>query len=254
MNSEKLSMKKIVEKLEININEYNVKIQEMNKAILTVTSEKTKLQQDNTDTVRRMNELKHSIDTAGLDKNKLAAQLKEFQENIDALNRAKAGAENKVRTLEQTVKTLNIEIEEYREVKINMEKLIMTLKEESADWKKKYDMEARLRIDDVEALKKKFTAQITDIQDRHDDLLAKLKAMESQKNKLAHEIEIIVKQFESSQVTIKDLNLRCAASDKKIDELAVKLREMTNLYEKADRDSKARAAELVKLGNNMDRY
>jgi len=253
LNSEKLSMKKIVEKLEININEYNVKIQEMNKAILTVTSEKTKLQQDNTDTVRRMNELKHSIDTAGLDKNKLAAQLKEFQENIDALNRAKAGAENKVRTLEQTVKTLNIEIEEYREVKINMEKLIMTLKEESADWKKKYDMEARLRIDDVEALKKKFTAQITDIQDRHDDLLAKLKAMESQKNKLAHEIEIIVKQFESSQVTIKDLNMRCAASDKKIDELAVKLREMTNLYEKADRDSKARAAELVKLGNNMDR-
>jgi len=253
LNSEKLSMKKIVEKLEININEYNVKIQEMNKAILTVTSEKTKLQQDNTDTVRRMNELKHSIDTAGLDKNKLAAQLKEFQENIDALNRAKAGAENKVRTLEQTVKTLNIEIEEYREVKINMEKLIITLKEESADWKKKYDMEARLRIDDVEALKKKFTAQITDIQDRHDDLLAKLKAMESQKNKLAHEIEIIVKQFESSQVTIKDLNLRCAASDKKIDELAVKLREMTNLYEKADRDSKARAAELVKLGNNMDR-
>ena len=115
-------------------------------------------------------------------------------------------------------------------------------------------MEARLRIDDVEALKKKFTAQITDIQDRHDDLLAKLKAMESQKNKLAHEIEIIVKQFESSQVTIKDLNMRCAASDKKIDELAVKLREMTNLYEKADRDSKARAAELVKLGNNMDRY
>jgi len=253
LSSEKLSMKKIVEKLEININEYNVKIQEMNKAILNVTSEKTKLQQDNTDTVRRMNELKHSIDTAGLDKNKLAAQLKEFQENIDALNRAKAGAENKVRTLEQTVKTLNIEIAEYHEVKINMEKLIMTLKEESADWKKKYDTEARLRIDDVETLKKKFTVQITDIQDRHDDLLAKLKAMESQKNKLAHEIEIIVKQFESSQVTIKDLNMRCAASDKKIDELAVKLREMTNLYEKADRDSKARAAELVKLGNSMDR-
>jgi len=253
LSSEKLSMKKIVEKLEININEYNVKIQEMNKAILNVTSEKTKLQQDNTDTVRRMNELKHSIDTAGLDKNKLAAQLKEFQENIDALNRAKAGAENKVRTLEQTVKTLNIEIAEYHEVKINMEKLIMTLKEESADWKKKYDTEARLRIDDVETLKKKFTVQITDIQDRHDDLLAKLKAMESQKNKLAHEIEIIVKQFESSQVTIKDLNMRCATSDKKIDELAVKLREMTNLYEKADRDSKARAAELVKLGNSMDR-
>merc|ERR1712029_989963 len=46
---------------------------------------------------------------------------------------------------------------------------------------------------------------------------------------------------------------RCASSDKKVDELAVKLREMTNLFEKADRDSKARAQELVKLNNNMDR-
>ena len=134
-----------------------------------------------------------------------------------------------------------------------MEKLIVTLKTESADWKKKYDTEARLRIDDVESLKKKYTVQMAEIQDRYDDLLSKLKAMESQKNKLAQEIEIIVKQFESSQVTIKELNVRCATSDKKVDELAVKLREMTNLYEKADRDSKARAAELVKLGNNMDR-
>jgi len=253
LSSEKLSMKKIVEKLEININEYNVKIQEMNKQILQVSSEKTRLQQDNSDTVKRMNELKHSIDAAGLDKNKLAMQLKDFQENIDALNRAKAQAENKVRTLEQSVKTLNIEIEEYKEVRINMEKLIVTLKTESADWKKKYDTEARLRIDDVESLKKKYTVQMAEIQDRYDDLLSKLKAMESQKNKLAQEIEIIVKQFESSQVTIKELNVRCAASDKKCDELAVKLREMTNLYEKADRDNKARAAELVKLGNNMDR-
>ena len=85
-------------------------------AVFQVSSEKTRLQQDNSDTVKRMNELKHSIDAAGLDKNKLAMQLKDFQENIDALNRAKAQAENKVRTLEQSVKTLNIEIEEYKEV------------------------------------------------------------------------------------------------------------------------------------------
>merc|ERR1712243_193506 len=32
-----------------------------------------------------------------------------------------------------------------------------------------------------------------------------------------------------------------------------KLKEMTNLWEKADKDSKARAAEVVKMGNEMDR-
>ena len=37
------------------------------------------------------------------------------------------------------------------------------------------------------------------------------------------------------------LILRLGSSDKTCNDLAVKLKEMTNLYEKADRDSKARA-------------
>ena len=46
---------------------------------------------------------------------------------------------------------------------------------------------------------------------------------------------------------------RLGSSDNTCNELAVKLKEMTNLYEKADRDSKARAREVVKMGNEMDR-
>jgi len=253
LSQEKISMKKIVEKLEININEYNVKIQEMNKSMLEVSSQKTRLQQDNSETVRKLNEMKHSIETAGLDKNKLTGQLRDFQDNIDALNRAKASAENKVRNLEQVIKTMTIEMEEYREVRIDLEKLVAKLKEESADWKKRYDTEAKLRIDDVEGLKKKYTTALAELQDHYDAVLSKLKAMESQKNKLTQEIEIIVKQFESSQVTIKELNMRIQSSDKKCDELAAKLREMTNLYERADKDNKARAQDLVRLGNEMDR-
>ena len=46
---------------------------------------------------------------------------------------------------------------------------------------------------------------------------------------------------------------RFGSSDNICNELAVKLKEMTNLYEKADRDSKARAQEVVKMGNEMDR-
>ena len=46
---------------------------------------------------------------------------------------------------------------------------------------------------------------------------------------------------------------RFGSSDNTCNELAVKLKEMTNLYKKADRDSKARAQEVVKMGNEMDR-
>jgi len=64
---------------------------------------------------------------------------------------------------------------------------------------------------------------------------------------------VLVKDFEHSQVVIKELTAKLASSDKTCNDLSIKLKEMTNLWEKADKDSKARAAEVVKMGNEMDR-
>merc|ERR1712041_5657 len=68
-----------------------------------------------------------------------------------------------------------------------------------------------------------------------------------------NEVNVLVKDFEHSQVVIKELTAKLASSDKTCNDLSIKLKEMTNLWEKADKDSKARAAEVVKMGNEMDR-
>merc|ERR1719192_2964956 len=104
-------MKKVCEKLEITINEYNVKIESMNKSVIELSSQKQRLTMDNQDSTKRLNEMKQAIEMAGLDKNKVASQLKDFQANLDNMGRAKSAAENKVRSLEQHIKTLTIEIE-----------------------------------------------------------------------------------------------------------------------------------------------
>ena len=253
LNGEKCNMKKCCEKLEININEYNIKIQEMSKSIIEMTSQKTLLSQNNQDSTRKLNEMKLAIETAGLDKNKVFGQLKDLQSNLDMLTKGKNSAESRVKTLEQHLKTLTIECEEHREIRMDLEKTVIKMKEECGDWKKKYDMECKLRIDDVEGLKKKFMTQVTQLTDQYESVMTKLKGAESQKQKLSQEIQVIVKEFESSQTIIKELTLRVSIGDKKVDELAVKLREMTNLYERADKENKARAQEIVRLGNEMDR-
>merc|ERR1712088_740607 len=103
LNQEKCTMKKCCEKLEITINEYNVKIQEMSKSIIEIASQKQRLSQDNQDGTRKLNEMKLAIETAGLDKNKVSGQLKDLQSNLDNLTRAKNTAESKVKTLEQHI-------------------------------------------------------------------------------------------------------------------------------------------------------
>merc|ERR1712001_164027 len=65
--------------------------------------------------------------------------------------------------------------------------------------------------------------------------------------------ENTIKDLEHSQVTIKELNTKIQVIERKSEDLAIKLREMTNLYEKSDKDSKARAQDIVKLSNELDR-
>merc|ERR1719464_2648161 len=174
-----------------------------------------------------------------MDKNKFASQMEELRRAADQETRNRNAAETKITTLERNTKTLMVEIEELRQVKINLEGSISKWQAENADWKKKYENEARLRVEEGDALKKKFTMEITSLTDALHNMEQKLKAAENAKTKLTSEVSVLVKDFEHSQVVIK--------------ELAIKLKEMTNLYEKADRDSKARAQEVVKMGNEMDK-
>merc|ERR1712142_383168 len=168
--------------------------------------------------------------------------------------RARNAAETKISTLERTIKTLTVEIEELRTLKIQLEANIEKWRADNADWKKKYENEARLRVEETDALKKNFTMQINTLQDTIHQLEQKLKAAESQKTKLTQEVSVLVKDVEHSQIVIKEITEKLRLSDKSNADLAAKLKEMTNLYEKADRDSKARAQEVVKLGNEMDRF
>merc|ERR1712158_12861 len=95
---------------------------------------------------------------------------------------------------------------------------------ENADWKKKYENEARLRVEEGDALKKKFTLEITSLTDNLHNLEQKLKAAENAKAKLTSEVGVLVKDFEHSQVVIKELTAKLGSSDKTCNDLAVKLK------------------------------
>ena len=61
-----------------------------------------------------------------------------------------------------------------------------------------------------------------------------------QKAKLHQECSLVIKDFEVSQTTIKELTAKLQTSERKCEEIAIKLKEMTNMFEKSDRDAKTR--------------
>merc|ERR1712038_1484392 len=222
LQSEKVSIKKVVEKLE-----------SLNKSSQDLNAQKLKLQFEAQEANKKLNDMKLAIEHAGMDKNKFATQMEELRRAADQETRNRNAAETKITALERNIKTLMVEIEELRQVKINLEGSISKWQAENADWKKKYENEARLRVEEGDALKKKFTLEITSLTDNLHNLEQKLKAAENAKAKLTSEVGVLVKDFEHSQVVIKELTAKLGSSDNTCNDLAVKLKEMTNLYEMA---------------------
>merc|ERR1719228_350877 len=253
LQSEKVSIKKVVEKLEITVNEYNVKIEGLNRSVADMSSAKQRLQMEAQESAKKLNEMKLSLEHAGLDKNKFATQLDELRRAADNEARNVNAANTKIQSLERTIKTLNVEIEELRQLKITLEGSIAKWQQENADWKKKYENENRLRVEETDALKKKMTMEVNSLTDALHNLEQKLKSAENAKAKLTGEVNVLIKDFEHSQTVVKEITAKFQNSERSNHDLATKLKEMTNLYEKADRDSKARANEIVKISNEADR-
>merc|ERR1719362_2695332 len=253
LQSEKVTIKKVVEKLEITVNEYNIKIGDLNRSVADMTSAKQRLQMEAQDSAKKLNEMKLSLEHAGLDKNKFATQLDELRRAADNEARNVNAANTKIQGLERTIKTLTVEIEELRSLKVTLEGSIAKWQSENADWKKKYENENRLRVEETDALKKKMTLEVNALADSCHTLEQKLKAAENAKAKLTGEVNVLIKDFEHSQVVVKEITAKFQNSERSNADLGTKLKEMTNLYEKADRDSKARANEIVKIANDADR-
>merc|ERR1712168_767082 len=180
LQSEKVSIKKVVEKLEITVNEYNIKIEDLNRTVMDVTSAKHKLQMEAQEANKKLNEMRLAIEHAGMDKNKFSAQLDELRRAADSETRARNAAETKISNLERTIKTLTVEIEELRTLKIQLEGQVEKWRADNADWKKKYENEARPRVEETDALKKNFNMQLNSLQDTIHKLEQQLKAAESQ--------------------------------------------------------------------------
>ena len=75
----------------------------------------------------------------------------------------------------------------------------------------RYENEARLRIEDVDALKKKFGAQIAQLQDQLDSVMNKMKALDQQKARLQTEVTVLIKDLEVISILIinKRYAMRC---------------------------------------------
>lgn len=72
-----------MEKLEVVVHELNIRIEELNRSIIDITSHKTRLSQENVELVKEVQDLKVNIENATYLKSQLAGQLEDARRRLE---------------------------------------------------------------------------------------------------------------------------------------------------------------------------
>lgn len=120
-------------------------------------------------------------------------------------------------------------------------------------WKSKADSEAAARVEEVEELRRKYSARIQEQEEHIEVLLVKVNNLEKQKSRLQSEIEVLIIDLERANGTARELQKRVDTLERTNVELKTRLEETIQLYETAQRDLRNKQAELVRLNNELDK-
>ncbi|GJQ76864.1 putative motor protein [Trypoxylus dichotomus] len=253
VNKERLISVKHAERLEVTITELNIKIEELNRTIVDITSHKTRLSQENIELVKEVQDLKVTLENSNYLKSQLAGQLEDARRRAEDDERRRALLEANLHQVEVELESVRVQLEEESEARLDLERQLVKSQGEVLLFKSKYEAECAARAEEVEELRRKYTARITEQEEHIESLLVKINNLEKQKSRLQSEVEVLIIDLEKANNTARDLQKRVEQLERINIDIKTRLEETLQLYEVSQRDLRLKVTEIQRLNNELDK-
>jgi len=244
---------KQVEKLEVCIHEYSIKVEELNRTIIDITSLKVRISQENIELTKEVQELKVSYENISYLKNNLSNQYDDLRRRFEDEERRRSSLESTLHSIEVELESVRVQLEEEAEARLDLERQLSKANQDVLSWKSKYEHECSARTEEVEELRRKFHVRITELEEQINAIISKCSGLEKQKSRLQSEVEVLIIDLEKSNTNARDLQKRCEHLERINSDLKSKLDEVSGLYEAAQRDNRNKATEIVRLNHELDK-
>ncbi|KAF8774698.1 Paramyosin like protein [Argiope bruennichi] len=252
-NKDKVAAQKTVERLEITIHDLNIHIEELNRQVTEISSQRSRLSSENTELMKEVQEYKLHLDNANHLKGQLAVQLEEIRRRLEDEERRRSALEQHNHTLEVEVESLKTQLDEESEARIDLERQLSKANGEAATWKSKYEAECTAHADEVDELRRRLAQKTAEYEEQLQALLNKCSALEKHKSRLQSEVEVLIMDLEKATTHAQNLEKRVSQLEKVNHDLKSKVDELIALLEAAQRDFRAKVAELQKLQHDFDK-
>merc|ERR550534_2729125 len=227
--------------------ESNVKLDEMARALNEADSSRKKLQVENQDLTRQIEEVENAIAALGKSKISLTTQLEDTKRLGDSEARDRAALIAKFKNLSSELESLRDRIDEESEKKSDALKALSKAHAESQLWKSKFETEGLGRVDELEGGKAKLSARLVEAEETIDTLNQKVASTEKTKHRLETELEDLQLEYERVHAAAIITEKRGRNFDKVIGEWKAKADDLGTEIEASQKECRNYNSELFRL-------
>lgn len=252
-NKERVIHVKQIERLEVSVSEFSIKIEELNRTILDISSLKQRISQENLDLIKEVQDLKINIESVTYSRSQVLSQLEDSRRRLEEDERRRSTLEATLRQVETDLESCRLQLEEESEARLDLERQLNNANGNAALYKSKYESEVSARVEEVEELRRKFTIRISEQEEHISSLVVKINSLEKLKTKLTTEIEVLLIDLEKSNGINRDLNKRVEILERTNIELKSRLEETILMYENTVRELRSKQVEVQRLTQECDK-
>ncbi|GMR36120.1 hypothetical protein PMAYCL1PPCAC_06315 [Pristionchus mayeri] len=237
---------------EVQVEELQQKVDEQARQISEYSASKGRLNNENGDLVRTLEELEIQFNALSRSKAQLVTQVTEAKKAAEEESHERQEINAAVRNLEHEIESMQESLEEQIESKSEIMRQLSKVNSEISHWKSRYEGEGLVGAEEVEEAKRKQIARYLDLQDALNAANNKISSLEKAKSRLLQETEDARSDVDRHLTTIATLEKKQKAFDKIVEDWKKKTDDIQREVDAANRDARNTNTEVFRLRSGID--
>uniref|UniRef100_A0AC35UID6 Myosin motor domain-containing protein n=1 Tax=Rhabditophanes sp. KR3021 TaxID=114890 RepID=A0AC35UID6_9BILA len=238
--------------LENQVMELRLKADEQSRQIVDISNTKGRMQGENSDLMRQVEDLDAQVNATSRLRSQFAIQLEESRRVGSEISREKTSLNILSKNLEHELDQLRETFEEESTSKGDLLRQLSKAQNEISQWKARYEEGGLISAEEMEEIRRKQLAQISELQNEFDASTSKAGILEKTKCRLTADVEASRAEAELCANVINQLEKKQRAFDKICDEWRRRVDDLQNELDAAQRDARLHTAEAHKLRTQQD--
>merc|ERR550532_1643987 len=226
--AEKTVLEKNGKMISSQINDMQVRVEEMQRALHEADGSKRKLMVEQCDLTHHLEEAERTLHQLSKDKTSLTTQLDDSKRLADAETRERINLLGKMRNLEHELEVMKEHLDEECEAKHEIARQLSKAFADIQLWKTRYETEGLARIEEIDKDKTKVAGRLAEAEDTISSLQEKIANLEKSKARSKAELDDLTSETERFNTNATIIEKRGRNFDKVVNEWRLKAEDLHN--------------------------